>query len=69
MGLDFRKSQVVVYLKIFGNAHTLPDGINSVQNTLRRTRGYRLNPTPIYRNINGIQTVEAGWASKITGAY
>src|SRR3989304_6715580 len=69
MGWTSEKSQLVVYLKIFGNAHTLPNGINSGQNTLRRTGRYRLNPTRIYRNINGNQALEAGWTSKITVSY
>src|SRR3972149_11794486 len=69
MGWTSEKSQLVVYLKIFGNAHTLPNGINSGRNTLRRTGRYRLTPTRIYRNINGNQALEAGWTSKITVSY
>jgi len=62
------KGHFIVHLEIVGNAHALPDRVDSIQNTLSRLGGHRLYTAAVDCRIDGIQAVEPDRAGKITGA-
>src|SRR4030042_833892 len=68
MGWTSIENHLIVHLKVLRDSHTQPERINSVQNALRCTGGYRLYPAAVDRDIDSMQAVEPDRAGKVARA-